>query len=819
MKTAYRLLVSSMILVLCLNISFAQDDEPPYPPITPENAQHLEMIQVLSKGTPRNFSWSPDGSQLAITAEGGTWIYDMTREDMPSYWVKNHDFSPRIVYAPKHNIYVSFDSVYDCPWGDCPYGQKIFVRDATTNEVLHEIGDAYSTIVEFSPDGKFLAVATYFGDIRIWQTATFLTHKTGNPDDFMQCHISVNSSPIDIIFSPDSSWVTYTGFNPAMASPDDPILWIWDTQTCELKLQKAIYETNNFVTPNYASFIANSSDGRYLLIPYFSEDESKWYVDLWDVFSWEKILTIPDTKYTHYSSFTPDNQNIILLDEGIIKIWNIETRSITQEYVADNVSYSDYNDKFTLTTTQLNNGSLLITRGNRFYRITKINESPFTEYDIPIEHTSEYIIGLNDDNLLGTDNRRFYRTQRIEEIEFPEYQYPIDRFKISSDSKWMISSHVITNELIVWDLEQGTIAKSLKGLGFDRITSFSPDNNRLIIGTEHPDKALMIDLETLQEYEFSNFQEVGERLYWSQSDNILVAYTHNNASVDVWSYDTGTDFQHKWNRFFGENSIKAITDEFIILHIDNMLEFLDIQTGELISTISISSCVDLPTQPFCEKLIQATPLSNNNYSDPSVALGGGLLHILDPLTGSVIKSYPIPNEYNIQEYGLSWRFDHNGDLLIATRSLLYNLSQNILVTRMSPLHTPKNTWISSDSNFLLSREQDYRGNVPSWVEQDAVRLWDIIRNREVYHFYINNENSIAFTPDFSWLFVFQSDSYIGGGQIMFDRRLDIFNGLTGDYITSLITYNDNAYDAQFSPDNRFLITSSDTLRVWAVVEP
>jgi len=94
MKTVYRLLVSSIILVLCLNISFAQDDEPSYPPITPENAQQLEMIQVLSKGEPRDFVWSPDGTHLAITATGGTWIYDMTDEDMPSYWVKGHDSSP-----------------------------------------------------------------------------------------------------------------------------------------------------------------------------------------------------------------------------------------------------------------------------------------------------------------------------------------------------------------------------------------------------------------------------------------------------------------------------------------------------------------------------------------------------------------------------------------------------------------------------------------------------------------------------------------------------------------------------------------------------
>ncbi|MDZ4672777.1 MAG: WD40 repeat domain-containing protein [Phototrophicales bacterium] len=49
--------------------------------------------------------------------------------------------------------------------------------------------------------------------------------------------------------------------------------------------------------------------------------------------------------------------------------------------------------------------------------------------------------------------------------------------------------------------------------------------------------------------------------------------------------------------------------------------------------------------------------------------------------------------------------------------------------------------------------------------------------------------------------------------------MNIHNGLTGEHIVTLPTFGANAYDAQFSPDNRFLITSSDTLRVWAVVEP
>jgi hypothetical protein len=114
MKTVYRLLVSSMILVLCLNISFAQDDEPPYPPITPENAQHLEMIQALSNAE-SYFQWSPDSTKLAVKGDD-TWFYDVTDENLSSYHLAGYKL---LHYAPNHDFYLSHDTTSGCSFRYC----------------------------------------------------------------------------------------------------------------------------------------------------------------------------------------------------------------------------------------------------------------------------------------------------------------------------------------------------------------------------------------------------------------------------------------------------------------------------------------------------------------------------------------------------------------------------------------------------------------------------------------------------------------------------------------------------------------------------
>lgn len=803
MKTLFRFIISSLVMLVCLNISIAQDEDTPipYPPITPDNASQLQMIQVLSKGEPRAFSWSPDGTQLAITAEGGTWIYDVTQEDMPSYWVKEHDSSPRIVYAPNHDIYISYESVWDCEYLDCPHGQKVFIRDGTTHDILYEIDRAFSPFAQFSPDGNLLAIATYDGRIRLWHTESFLTQTDENPDDFMICEFSTIASPLLVTFSADSSLITYRGYSPFNASPTDYSLWFWDTHTCELKIEIPVLVTNQIMTvPFNAEFIAYSRNGHYLITRLADDVSDNSGVYLWDMVAFENLGKLSDLFSGSFLSFGFEGNTILFREDGIIRERDIESKNIIKEYDSTNILY-------------LNDGTTLIKHGKRYYRLTEKGEQAFIPHDIPV-----------------------------------------DEFLLSSNQEWLLTYHRDSNGFneiaLLWNLPEEKLIKSFKSQNPARYSSlhgFSPDSKLFFWSDKfYPYSIILLDLETLEERYVGEYRGVGNQLYWSESESILVSYGSNQSDfyntrfIDVWKYN-GAGFQRLWGQPSENAILKAWSDNFVIVKTrSGYLEFYNLQTGELVTSIHQNECNSSESQSYCNILANAqlvNPRDEDIYQNPIARLSDDhqSLEVIDSLTNEVIITYPVPMPIN--DSSSMWRFDDSGDLLLATKSKLYNLTQNTLLVEMPRIGTGEytcddyecpyqssETWLSDNLDFLISIETY---NESPRYTRSLLRVWDIQANQEIYNllFYKDGGADLAlfegllfqFTSDMRWLFEFRFDVPNYSIQTIYYRDLNIFNGLTGEHVVTLPTFNENAYDAQFSPDNRFLITSSDTLRVWAVV--
>lgn len=774
MKTISAIFISSLLMLFSLSLTTAQEDTIPYPPITPENASQLEMIQVLSNDE-IYFQWSPDSTKLIVNGVDDTWIYDVTDENLPSYHLQGYRLSQ---YAPNHDFYISYDTTSGCTFSYCD--KKIYIRDANTHEILHEIYDQIQTIfpnqgsfVGFSPDGNLLVVASYIGLIRIWETESFLINQAENPDDFMLCKIETVASPAMIQFSPDSSQITYKGFKLMMASRNDPSLWFWDTHTCEVNFQKQVFPDDDF--EHNAEFIDYSDDGRYLIFTDYIEGGNF----LWDAISWENLgmLSRDEIGYTNIIGFSPDSNHIVFEneDEQIIKIWNIESQTVVQEYEGTHAWY-------------LSDGHLIINRDRESYLITETGEQVIYNPQ-PTTHTYVAI----DENS---------KSELIREISGLVYPSP--------DNKYV---------------------------------AFTDDNGFISI----------LEIETLEERHIKDFITTGEYIYWSQSDTIAVTYGEGLSKnfIDVWEYGESA-FQHVWRKQYPDGALTTITDEFIILTIENNLEFFDSHTGELMYSFSSSDCDSQSnSHPACNILAIAMPLVQSHTSsilvesNVRVSDDRNHLEVFDPITDEVITSYPTPIE-DISSYTSSWRFDESGGLLFATESKLYNLTQNRLVVEMSPVvagyqcmmdctpdseltpyyYESSRTWLSDDLNFLLSLEEDkitYKFEPHGLEDSAIIRIWDIQTNQEVIQIPISPVDSFEFTFDLGWLFVFREDVYNGNGtQVWLRGDLKIYKGLTGENIADLSIHRESGYDmplhdAQFSPDNRFLITSSDTLRVWAVV--
>src|SRR5262245_39917205 len=51
-------------------------------PITPDNAERVQQLAVLGRGTVQQLAWSPDGKALAVAGSLGVWLYDAAALDM-----------------------------------------------------------------------------------------------------------------------------------------------------------------------------------------------------------------------------------------------------------------------------------------------------------------------------------------------------------------------------------------------------------------------------------------------------------------------------------------------------------------------------------------------------------------------------------------------------------------------------------------------------------------------------------------------------------------------------------------------------------------
>ncbi len=150
----------------------------------PENA-----IARIGKGWTNEFSYSPDGTKLAVAGSFGIWIYDaQTGEELDLY------FDSKTSY-----ISVSFS-----PDGKTLAGGshdktiRLWNTDTDTHIRTLKGHTDYVNTVSFSPDGKTIASGSYDKTVRLWNS------KTGSLLRTLEGHLSkVNS----VSFSPDGKTI------------------------------------------------------------------------------------------------------------------------------------------------------------------------------------------------------------------------------------------------------------------------------------------------------------------------------------------------------------------------------------------------------------------------------------------------------------------------------------------------------------------------------------------------------------------------------------------------------------------------------------
>jgi len=768
-------------LMLCMalivgNGASVADDESRFPPITPENRGQASMIQVLSNGGVRDLAWSPDSQQLAVSARGGTWIYDINLPNTPNHYIKEQTLSSKVIYSPKGDIYISYTPFDYCPMGICEDGQATYVYDANTHELLTDLHLGVSEIVFFR-DGDYVAVSSFDYGILIWRTDSFKENIGKHPSDFYHCQILTPAEAGGMTFSPDENLVTYSVWRTQNISPGDKSIQFWDTKTCLVHFAVTTFTADDSMSfpPYTARLSAYSPDGRYAIIPFFSDIARQHYLYLWDVPAVRDLGKLPDEILEeHIWGFTPDSQHLLLYDKdtSLAKIWHIASQTTVRAFYADSI-------------TRLDATSLLMRRAGDLYRITETTETLLWDDESHVK------------SVIPTDNRQA-----------------------------LIIQHD-NNKTVLLDITSQTIIHEWSYSVNPKIT---PDKSKMVWVEDNTIQVW--DFARAEQTQLQNFMNTGRNTVWSATENTMVTLndSDNITRFEVWTL-TETGFEYRWNTE-RSTDILEVGDDYIVTSDSEGVHFWDVPTGALVAQVS-SDCD--PSDSFCARWLaiqarEAQPEDPITIAPPFMRNGNQFTLNYDDQS----VTYTVPDHimtfvdspsYSRLSNSIKWYIIPNGDVLMSVKGMVYNVTQDTAMQMgyveqigcddgCYPFEFTK-VWVSRDGKLLFGDAwaEDNNSNTINSV----ITAWDIETGKLHYNVHGTWNDNVYMSQDEQFVFSFGVEFYFGMGKTYYNRNGGVYDAHTGEVILGFDTYGMNAERVEVSPLRRFVVVHSDINRIWAVV--
>ncbi|MDJ0695382.1 NB-ARC domain-containing protein [Mastigocoleus sp. MO_188.B34] len=179
------------------------------------------------------------------------------------------------------------------------YDRTVRLWDPLTGELLHTLPEYYAMSVDFSPDGKSIAVGSFDDTVRIWDLETKECRQSFKGDSILTWRVA---------FHPQGNIL-------ATANSADMTVRLWDITTGKCM---NIFSGHT----NWILGLTFSPDGN--LLASCSSDRT---IKLWDVVKGEYIVSI-DACETWVMSvvFSSDGKTLISSDgDSAIKVWDVET--------------------------------------------------------------------------------------------------------------------------------------------------------------------------------------------------------------------------------------------------------------------------------------------------------------------------------------------------------------------------------------------------------------------------------------------------------------------------------------------------------------
>lgn len=248
-------------------------------------------------------AFSPDGKTLASSGFEKTVIWDF-KTGRELVRLKKEEYIHRIAFSPDGKVLATSDAA-----------GAVCLRDSTSGKSIRVVGQKGAAILAFAPNGKWLASVDTEESVRILNAAT--------GDE--QLSLSTPSHKVRCLaISPDSKLLVTGGRESKVI--------LWDTQT-----GKIVHTLTDFTQA--VNDVTFSPDGKMIATGGETSGGPESAVYVWNATSGKLIKRLADVKLDKNQGYTinsvkhvrfhPDGRSLITCGSGYLKVWDLETGSLT----------------------------------------------------------------------------------------------------------------------------------------------------------------------------------------------------------------------------------------------------------------------------------------------------------------------------------------------------------------------------------------------------------------------------------------------------------------------------------------------------------